>query len=93
MQRLARGPDGKETWTRTSEEPSGPTIAAAAPCAQNATTDTPSHAIGAQSNGQLKTPDEHWSPIAEHEHDGAARLRSNCGRGKSRRSKFLGTAV
>ncbi|KAJ1184179.1 hypothetical protein NDU88_000989 [Pleurodeles waltl] len=28
------GPDGKEMRTRASEEPSGPTIAAAAPCAQ-----------------------------------------------------------
>ncbi|KAJ1154710.1 hypothetical protein NDU88_007453 [Pleurodeles waltl] len=33
-QRLVRSPYGKETRTRTSEEASDPTIAAAAPCTQ-----------------------------------------------------------
>ncbi|KAJ1200493.1 hypothetical protein NDU88_004317 [Pleurodeles waltl] len=40
------------------------------------------HATGAQSDGQLKTPDGRLGPIAEHAHGGAARLRSSHGRGR-----------
>ncbi|KAJ1188508.1 hypothetical protein NDU88_005269 [Pleurodeles waltl] len=105
MQRLAGDPDGNETRTHTqrgaerSGGRSGCTLLAGTEGSQccgrgwRRATDVPSHAIGAQYDEQLKTPDEHQGLIAEHAHGGAARLRSNHGRGRGRRPNFLGTAA
>ncbi|KAJ1156922.1 hypothetical protein NDU88_009639 [Pleurodeles waltl] len=104
-QRLARGSDGNETRMHTqrgaerSSGHSGCTLCAGTEGSQRRgrerrrATDVPLHAIGAQSDGQLKTPDEHQGLIAEHAQGGKARLRSNYGRGRGRRPSFLGTAA